>query len=129
MRKDRNIRSTSPASVKCSQTAKPSIKRILPKRKTVTPPRKTAPLPTYLTEAENRKIRSLIMEVIKNISSSSPILIPTNTSTRSEQIHAFIEKMVAKGADARKNAANDVIDEEWFHPEMQKCIRVQVHTR
>ena len=52
------------------------------------------------------------MEVIKNISSSSPILIPTNTSTRSEQIHAFIEKMVAKGADARKNAANDVIDEE-----------------
>ena len=69
------------------------------------------------------------MEAIKNISSSSPTFIPTNTTTRSEQIHAFIEKMVAKGADARKNTANRVIDEEWFHPEMQKCIRVQVHDR
>jgi len=114
-------------SSKCSRLAEPTLKRTQPKRKAVTPPSK-APLPPHLTEAESRKIRSLISETVKDISPSSTIIIPTNATTRSEEIHAYIETMVKKGFDARRESV-DFIDEEWFHPEMQKCIRVQILQR
>lgn len=72
----------------------------------------------FLTLSEMRTIKTQITKAIDvpNFADPSP--------PRSDEIYALIERWVAKGAEIRK--AKNVIDEEWFHPEMQKCIRLQV---
>ena len=92
-----------------------------PKRKTVTPPKEPR---NALTLSEIRTIKSLIeISIDPNEKFQPSSLYP---QTRCEEIHALIEEMVAKGAEIRRNVNRQDLHEEWFHPQMQKCIRLQV---
>ena len=96
-----------------SPPSAPRKKRKVPRRVSTN----TTP-PNLLTLSEMRTIKTQITKAIDvpDLADASP--------PRSDEIYALIEKWVAKGAEIRK--AKNVIDEEWFHPEMQKCIRLQV---
>lgn len=94
------------------------------KRKTVTPLKEPR---NALALSEIRCIKSLIeVSIDPNEKFQPSSLYP---QTRCEEIHALIEEMVAKGAEIRRNASRQNLHEEWFHPQMQKCIRLQILQR
>ena len=106
---------------KSTKTPKKMSKPSQQKGKTVTPPKEPG---NALSLSEIRHIKSLIEISINPNDTSQPT--PLYPQTRCEEIHALIEEMVAKGAEIRKNANSQNDHEEWFHPQMQKCIRLQV---
>ena len=100
----------------CKSGNRPVAQRTQLKRKTVTP---TKEVQKCLTTSEIRRVKYLI----ESYSSTS------NPETRSEEIYASIENMVTKSTEVRAKADNCLVDKEWSHSKMQKCVRFQVcHT-
>ena len=104
---------------KCfTEATNPMLKSV----KTVTPPKNQNQ--NNLSSFEMSSVERLIEIAIR-----SPEKIPLLTTlpqTRSEEVYALIEKLVAKGAEVRRNRERSVFDHYWWQPEMQKCIRLQV---
>ena len=85
-------------------------------------------IPIHLTKNEIRTIKCRIGHTV-NPSDNALKSFQTNTDARSEMIHSSIEKLVAKGAEMRQSSKHSFDSNDWFHPEMQKCIRLQVSFR
>jgi len=60
-----------------------------------------------------------------SIASPGEAFLTKNPKSRSEEIFAYIEKLVAAGAKARCNERKEII-EAYLHPQMQRCIRLEV---
>lgn len=97
------------------------------KRKTVTPPSlpsQPKPFSNELSAKELRRIKFLIEQSVTPQGVSKKHF--TTPMSRSEEIYTSIEKLVQRGAELRRKASSICVDEEWFHPDMQKLIKLQV---
>jgi len=109
------------------QSTSESAERARPRRKlsSINATRDHLP-PHNLTGSEEEEIEEFIDDS-QRFSFADKMICP-NESSRSEQIFVRIETIVAKGAVARKNMHPSLVDNDWFKPERQSEVKLEVST-
>lgn len=101
-----------------------------PKRKTVTPPLPQPPTEISSNDLSSKEVRKIKLLIEQSVTLKQGVDKKEFSSpmSRCEQIYISIENVVERCAEIRRRRSSndDCIDQDFFHPEMQKLIKLQV---